>query len=94
MFLGIDKLSTIEVLISKSLVDSYISHDEFVSINDMLREYNSRKEEIKKSWNFCGIHYIKIMETYCGSFKTNTENENLSVRKTKQKRLLFSLQFQ
>ena len=49
MFLGIDKLSTIEVLISKSLVDSYISHDEFVSINNMLREYNSRKEEIKKS---------------------------------------------
>ena len=33
------------------------------------------------------------METYCGSFKTNTENENLSVRKTKQNRLLFSLQF-
>ena len=93
VLLGTDKLSTIEDLIFKSLVDSYISHDEFVSINNVLREYNSRKEEIKKSWNFCGIHYIKTMETYCGSFKTNTENENLSVRKTKQNRLLFSLQF-
>ena len=49
VLLGIDKLSTIEVLISKSLVHSYISHDEFVSINNVLREYNSRKEEMKKS---------------------------------------------
>ena len=49
VLLGIDKLSTIEVLISKSLVHSYISHDEFVSINNVLREYNSRKEETKKS---------------------------------------------
>ena len=93
VLLGIDKLSTIEVLISKSLVHSYISHDEFVSINNVLREYNSRKEEMKKSWNVCVLHYIKTMETYCGSFERNTENENLSVRKTKQNRLLFSLQF-
>ena len=49
VLLGTDKLSTIEDLIFKSLVDSYISHDEFVSINNVLREYNSRKEEIKKS---------------------------------------------
>ena len=49
VLLGMDKLSTIEVLISKSLVHSYISHDEFVSINNVLREYNSRKEEMKKS---------------------------------------------
>ena len=27
-----DKLNTIKVLISKSLIDSYISHDEFVSV--------------------------------------------------------------
>ena len=49
VLLGTGKLSTIEDLIFKSLVDSYISHDEFVSINNVLREYNSRKEEIKKS---------------------------------------------
>ena len=30
MLLGKDKLNTIEVLISKSLIESYISHDEFV----------------------------------------------------------------
>ena len=30
VLLGKDKLSTIEVLIYKALIDSYISHDEFV----------------------------------------------------------------
>ena len=37
-----------EVLISKSLIDTCISHDEFVSVNNVLRKYNEMKEEIKK----------------------------------------------
>ena len=45
--LGKDKLNTIEVLISKSLIDSYINHNEFVSVRNVLREYNEMKEEIK-----------------------------------------------
>ena len=48
VLLGKDKLNTIEVLISKALIESYISHDEFVSIN-VLREYNEMEEEIKNS---------------------------------------------
>ena len=32
-----DKLNSIEVLISKDLIHSYISHDEFVSVNNILR---------------------------------------------------------
>ena len=47
VLLGKVELDTIEVLISKALIDSYISHDEFVSVNNMLREYNEMKEEIK-----------------------------------------------
>ena len=46
--LGKDKLTTIEVLISKYLIDSYISRDEIVSINNVSREYNDMKKEIKK----------------------------------------------
>ena len=42
------KLDTIEVFICKSLIESYISHQEFVSVNNVLREYNEVKEEIKK----------------------------------------------
>ena len=41
--LGKDKLTTTEVLISKYLIDSYISRDEIVSIN-VSREYNDMKE--------------------------------------------------
>ena len=41
------KLNSIEVLISRSLVDSNISHDEFVLINNVLKEYEEMKEEIK-----------------------------------------------
>ena len=41
-----DKFKAIEILISKALIDSYISHDEFVSIN-VLREYKEMKREIK-----------------------------------------------
>ena len=44
-----DKLNTIEVLISVSLMNSHISHDEFVSVNNVLREYNEMKNKIKYS---------------------------------------------
>ena len=41
------KLNNIEVLVSKVLIDSNIIHDEFVVINNVLKEYNEMKEEIK-----------------------------------------------
>ena len=47
VLVGKSKLSTIEILISKTLINSYVSHDEFVSVNKVLREYNKMKEEIK-----------------------------------------------
>ena len=47
--LGKDKLNAIEVLISKFLIDSYISHEEFVSVNNVLKEYNEMKNGIKIS---------------------------------------------
>ena len=45
------KLNTIEVLIFKGLIDSNISHDEFVSAKNLLTEYDDMKEEIKTSNN-------------------------------------------
>ena len=47
VLLGKAKLDAIEVLISKALIDVSIGHDEFVSVNNGLREYNEVKEEIK-----------------------------------------------
>ena len=45
------KLSTIEILISKVLINLYINHGEFVLVNNVLREYNEMKEEIKNPEN-------------------------------------------
>ena len=47
MFIAKSKLNSIEVLISKVLIDSVISHDEFVLINDVLKEYSEIKENTK-----------------------------------------------
>ena len=41
------KLNSIEVLISKALIVSVISHNELFLINNVLKEYNKMKEEIK-----------------------------------------------
>ena len=51
MLLAKTKLSTIKVLISKALIDSCISHDGFVSMNNVLREFDKMKEEIKNPEN-------------------------------------------
>ena len=40
------KLNSMEVLISKAVTDSNINHDEFASINNMLKELYDMKEEI------------------------------------------------
>ena len=45
------KLNNIEVLISKALTDSNISHDEFISINNVLKESYDMKKEIENSYN-------------------------------------------
>ena len=55
--LGKDKLTTIEVLISKYLIDSYISRHEIVSIN-VSREYNDMEKEIKKKNPETSMEYI------------------------------------
>ena len=41
------KLNSVEVLISRALIDLYISHGEFVSVNNVLRKYGDTKEAIK-----------------------------------------------
>ena len=42
-----NKFDTIEVMISKSLIDSYVIHNKLVSVNNVLREDMEIKEEIK-----------------------------------------------
>ena len=47
VMLAKSKLNSIEVLISKALIDSNISHNEFVLINNVLKELYGMKEQIK-----------------------------------------------
>ena len=62
--LAISKLNSKEVLISKALIDSNISHDEYVLINNVLKEYDNIKEEIKnlKIWS---IHQTCLSIKQC-----------------------------
>ena len=47
VLLAKSKLISIENLISKALIDSNIGHDDFVLINNVLKEFYDMKEEIK-----------------------------------------------
>ena len=42
------KLNGIEVLISKALIDSVTSNDEFILMNNVSKEYNEMKEDTEK----------------------------------------------
>ena len=47
ILLAKSKLNSIEILISNALIDSNITYDEFVLINNMLNKYDKMKEEMK-----------------------------------------------
>ena len=51
MLLAKSKLNSIEVLIAKDLINSNISHDEFVLINNARKEFYDMKQEIENSSN-------------------------------------------
>ena len=50
------------MLISKALIDSHISHDQFVSVKKSAKRILWNKRRSKKSWNLCKIHYIKMVD--------------------------------
>ena len=69
-----NKLNNIEALISRTLTDSYISHDEFVLVNDALREYDGMKKRNQKFKDFILhsflatrqiIKYFNLFIKYC-----------------------------
>ena len=57
------KLNSIKVLISKALVDSNISHDEFVLINNALKEFYDMKKETK-NYNNTVLNSIHVKQCY------------------------------
>ena len=49
-----------EILISKTLVNSNIIHDEFVLMNNVSKEYNDMKEEIKSLITYSSLRKILV----------------------------------
>ena len=49
MLIAKSKVNSTEVLISQVLVNSNISHNEFILRNNVLKELDDMKEEIKQS---------------------------------------------
>ena len=49
VLLAKSKLNIIEVLVSKVLIVSNITHDEFFSVNNVLKECDDMKKEVKNS---------------------------------------------
>ena len=47
VLLAKSKLNRIEVLVFQNLIDSNINYDEYVLINNVLKEYEEMKEETK-----------------------------------------------
>ena len=69
--LGKAKLDTIKVLIYKVFIDSYISHDKFVSVDYVLQEYNEMREKNKKILEVGGIHYINLVDISTETYEKN-----------------------
>ena len=83
------KLNSIEVLISKALIDSKIIHDEFVLTNNVLKEHYDIKEEIKIPITNKKSDYIyKRVLPYCLKCRKNKQSKNPEVVKTKNGRIM------
>ena len=87
VLLAKSKLNSMKILISEAFIDSNISHDEFVLMNNVLNKYDEMKEQIKNLRlnqvyrRFYSIH--KTMLSYRLKYRKNTEIENLKVTRKK-----------
>ena len=79
------KVNIVEVLFSKALIDSCIDHDKFVSMNNVLREYNEIKEEIKNLEKAVEMLIKNNGNVRC---KKNTTEKGSTVRRIKRNRLM------
>ena len=88
------KLNSIEVLICKSLIDSSFIHDEFVLINNMLKNYDDMRKEIKnvKIGTVNQIFYAiyKTMLSYCLMCRKDTESKKPKFKKIKKGKIMLS----
>ena len=88
------KLSSIEVLISRTFIDWYIIQENFFSVNNTLKEYDGMKKAIKNRKTLTVHQRIqsvyKTMLSYClKGQKVESKNPKFS-KKNKRKLILLS----
>ena len=88
------KLNTIEITVSRALFDLFISLDKFVSVSNLLREYNNMNEEIKNQKShqrFIYIYYVQCCIIVWIARKTFKEKAQKFQRKIKESWLLYQM---
>ena len=91
VLLAKSKLNRIKVLISKTLINSNISHDEFNLISNVLKKYNKMKEikNLKTSTVHRRFYSIyKTMLLYSLNCKKNTDSKSPKVGKANNGRIM------
>ena len=92
MLLAKSMLNIIEVLLSRALIDSYITHNEILSGNNVIREYGGMKE-VNKNLKTSTVHQrplriYKTMLYYLKSTKKTTEIKNSHIALRNQGKLV------
>ena len=92
MLLAKSMLNIIEVLLSGALIDSYITHNEILSGNNVIREYAGMKE-VNKNLKTSTVHQrplriYKTMLYYLKSTKKTTEIKNSHIALRNQGKLV------
>ena len=90
ILLAKSKWGNIEVLISKVLIHSSISYDEFVVINNVMKEFYDMNKDIKNSKNKQKFKlYIKrCFLQCCLKCRKNMESKNAKVVRSKNGRIM------
>ena len=93
LLLAKSRLNSVEILISKVLINSNISHIEFVLIKNVLKEYGEMNEEIKyskTSWDHRRFQSIlKAMLRCYLKCRKNTESKNPKFVRTQNAKIIF-----
>ena len=93
MLLAKSMLNIIEVLLSGALIDSYITHNDILSGNNVIREYGDMKEVIK-NLKTSTVHqrplriYKTMLSYYLKSTKKTTEIKNSHIALRNQGKLV------
>ena len=93
MLLAKSMLNIIEVLLSGALIDSYITHNEILSGNNVIREYGGMKE-VNKNLKTSTVHqrplriYKTMLSYYLKSTKKTTEIKNSHIALRNQGKLV------